>query len=143
MAGPAGSPGRGGRVRTATVTLQAAAIAAMLGLLGLAAALPAAGQPLPAPAGVAASSDHAAYLQRVQVEMDGWRLKLHGMTDEAKATGQETVTAARSDLRAAWSKTEADARKLQTASTAGWDDAKSSFEQASQDLQHAWDKTLL
>ncbi len=143
MAGAAGSPRRGGRSRSATATRQVAAIAAMLGLLALAAALPAAGQPLPAPAGAVASSDHAAYLQRVQVEMDGWRLKLHGMADQAEATGQETATAAKSDLRAAWSKTEADARSLQTASAAGWDDAKSSFEQASQDLQHAWDKTLL
>lgn len=143
MAGGAGGPRRAGGARTATATLQAAAVAAMLGLLARAAALPAAGQPLPAPAGAVPSSDHAVYLQRVQAEMDGWRLKLHGMADEADATGQETATAARSDLRAAWSKTKTDARNLETASAAGWSDAKSSFEQASLDLQHAWDKTLL
>ncbi len=143
MAGAAGGPRRAGRARSATATLQAAAVTAMLGLLALAAALPAAGQPLPTAASAVPSSDHAAYLQRVQAEMDGWRLKLHGMADQAEATGQETATAAKSDLRAAWSKTEADARNLETASAAGWDDAKSSFEQASQNLQHAWDRTLL
>ena len=142
MAGAAGGPQRSGRAKSATATRQVAAIAAMLGLLGLLAALPAAGQPLPATA-AAADPDHAAYLQRVQGEMDGWRLKLHGMADQAEATGQDTATAAKADLRDAWSKTDADARNLQTASAAGWDDAKSSFEQASQDLQHAWDKTLL
>ena len=118
------------------------AAAGMLGLLALA-ALPAAGQAVSPPVAASPASDHGAYLQRVQAEMDGWRLKLHGMADQAEATGQETATAAKADLRAAWSRTEADARTLQTASAAGWDEAKSSFEQASQDLQHAWDRTLL
>lgn len=143
MAGAAGGPGRAGRARSATATLHAATVAAMLGLLALAAALPAAGQLLPAPAGAVPSSDHAVYLERVQAQMDGWRLKLHGMADQAEATGQETATAAKSDLRAAWSKTETDARNLASATAAGWDNAKSSFERASQDLQHAWDRTLL
>ena len=115
----------------------------MLGLLGVAAAWPAAGQPAPHSPVASVPSDHTAYLQRVQAEMDGWRLRLHGMADQAQATGQETATAARADLRAAWSRTEAGASKLQAATAAGWDDAKSSFEQASQELQHAWDRTLL
>ena len=129
------------RSHAAAAPLHVAATAAMLGLLAVAAAMPAAGQPVPPSA--TAPSDHAVYLQRVQAAMDGWRLKLHGMADQTEATGQETATAARSDLRAAWSRTEADARSLQTASAAGWDDAKSSFEHASEELQHAWDKTLL
>ena len=135
-----------GRSRTAALWAAApgvVAAAGMLGLLALAAALPAAGQPIPPSAGASTPSDHTAYLQRVQAEMDGWRLKLHGMADEAEATGQETATTAKTDLRVAWRKTEAGARNLQTASAAGWDDAKSSFERASEDLQHAWDKTLL
>ena len=142
MIGAAGGRRRRGRARNAAATRRLVATAAMLGLLGLATASPAVGQPRPAAAG-AVATDHAAYLQRVQAEMDDWRLKLHGMADQAEATGQDTATAAKSDLRAAWSKTEADARSLQTAPAAGWDDAKSSFEQASQDLQHAWDRTLL
>ena len=134
-----------GRSRTAAPWGAAPGIMAAAGMLGLLAlaALPAAGQPASPPAVASPAPDRDAYLQRVQAEMDGWRLRLHGMADQAEATGQETATAARSDLRAAWSRTEAGARTLQTASTAGWDDAKSSFEQASQDLQHAWDKTLL
>ena len=143
-------PGRAsGRSRTAALWIAApglSAAAGLLALLALAAALPAAGQPAPSStvaSTVASPSDHDAYLQRVQAEMDGWRLKLHGMADQAQATGQETATAAKADLRAAWSRTEAGASKLQTATAAGWDDARSSFEQASQDLQHAWDRTLL
>ncbi len=131
------------RGHAAAAPLHVAATAAMLGLLAVTAAMPAAGQPAPPSASATAPSDHAVYLQRVQAAMDGWRLKLHGMADQTEATGQETATAARSDLRAAWSRTEADARSLQTASAAGWDDAKSSFEHASEELQHAWDKTLL
>ncbi len=151
LGGPTlGSPRHAGRARghAGTATLHVAATMAMLGLLAVAAAMPAAGQPVPPSAGVTAPSDRAVYLQRVQAEMDGWRLKLHGMADQAEATGQETATAAKSDLRAAWSRTEAGARSLQTASAAGWDaagwdDARSSFERASEELQHAWDKTLL
>lgn len=135
-----------GRVRAAVPRIAAPAIAAAaaaFGLLAVAAAIPAAGQPA-APSTVASpASDRGAYLQRVQAEMDGWRLKMSGMADQAEATGQETATAAKSDLRAAWSRTEEGARNLQTASAAGWNDAKSSFERASQDLQQAWDKTLL
>ena len=140
-------PGRpGSRSRTAALWIAAPgtlAAAGLLALLALAAALPAAGQPALSSTVASVPSDHDVYLQRVQAEMDGWRLRLHGMADQAEATGQETATAARSDLRAAWSRTEADARTLQTASAAGWEDAKSSFEQASQDLRHAWDRTLL
>ena len=145
--GDARHPGRaGGRSRAAAPWIAAPGIiaaVAMLGLLAAAATWPAAGQPAPHSIVASVPSDHTAYLQRVQAEMDGWRLKLHGMADQAQATGQETATAARADLRAAWSRTEAGASKLQTATAAGWDDAKSSFEQASQELQHAWDRTLL
>ena len=144
--GGGGRPGRArGRSGAAALWIAAPgllAAAGLLALLALAAALPAAGQPAPSST-VASPSDHDAYLQRVQAEMDGWRLKLHGLADQAQATGQETATTAKADLRTAWSRTEAGASKLQTATAAGWDDAKSSFEQASQDLQHAWDRTLL
>ncbi len=139
--GCARSPSRTAALWAAAPGIVAAA--GLLGVLALAAALPAAGQPVSPSTVTSLPSDHDAYLQRVQAEMDGWRLKLRGMADEADATGQETATAARSDLRAAWRKTETGASRLQTATAAGWGDAKSSFEQASQDLQRAWDKTLL
>jgi hypothetical protein len=121
----------------------AAATAALLGLLGLAGPLPAAGQPAPTPASPAATSDRGAYLQRTQDEMAVWRMKMGGMADKAEATGQAAATTAEADLHVAWDKAQAGARNLQTATAAGWSDAKSSFEQASRDLQHAWDKSRL
>ena len=114
----------------------------MLGVFIAAGALPAAGQPA-APAATGDTPDRTTYLQRAEAEMDGWRLKLHGMEDKAEATGQVAATAAEADLRTAWNRTEVDARNLRTATATGWEDAKSSFEQASRDLQHAWAKSRL
>ena len=45
------------------------------------------------------------------------RMKMGGMTDKAEATG--TATAAETDLRSAWQRTEAGAGDPQAASTAG------------------------
>ncbi len=131
-----------GRSRAATVQAAGAALA-MLALLALAAALPAAGQTAPPAAGTSVPLDRGIYLQRMDVEMDTWRMKLHGMGDKAEATGQEAATAAETDLRAAWVRTEADARSLRTATAAEWGEAKSSFERASSNLSRAWDKTRL
>ncbi len=75
--------------------------------------------------------------------MSVWRMKMGGMTDKAEATGQATATAAETDLQSAWHRTEAGASNLQAASTSGWADAKSAYEQASRDLSLAWDKTRL
>lgn len=133
--------------RTGAVAVQAAGALAMLALLALAAALPAAGQPAPPAAGTSVPLDRpldrGAYLQRMDVELDTWRMKLHGMGEKAEATGQQASTAAETDLRAAWDRTEADARTLRTATTAEWGEAKASFERASGDLSRAWDKTRL
>ena len=142
MAPVPGDRGRAGR-RQRVAALWAMAGASMLASLLLAAPLPAAGQPAPLPAGSAAAPDRSAYLQRVQVEMDGWRMKLHGMTDKAEATGQVDATEAEANLRLAWDRTEVQARNLQTATAAGWESAKSSFEQSSLDLSHAWSKSRL
>ena len=114
----------------------------MLGVLTTAGALPVAGQPA-VPAAIGTTPDRTTYLQRAEDEMAGWRLKLHGMEDKAEATGQVTATAAEADVRTAWNRTEVAARNMRTATAVEWEDAKSSFEQASRDLQHAWDKSRL
>lgn len=103
---------------------------------------PAAGQAA-APPAMAAAPDRGSYLQRAEAELDGWRMKLDGMEDKAEATGQAAATAAEADLRTAWVRTEAGARTLRTATAAEWGEAKSSYEQASRDLQRAWDKSRL
>ncbi len=129
--------------RTGAVAMQVAGTLMMLILLALAPALPAAGQPAPPPSGTSAPPDRGAYLQRMDAEMDAWRLKLHSMTEKAKAAGQQAATAAEVDLRAAWNRTEVDASTLRTASAAKWNDAKSAFERASVALSRAWDKSRL
>lgn len=128
--------------RTGAAALRPAAMGIMLWVLMAAGALSAVGQPL-APGVIGTVPDRSTYLQGAEVEMDGWRLKLHGMEDKAEATGQVAATASEADLRVAWNRTEADARNLRTATAAGWEEAKFLFEQASRDLQHAWDKSRI
>lgn len=121
--------------------MQVAGTVMMLALLALAAALPAAGQPTPPASGTSVPSDRGAYLERMDAEMDTWRLKLHGMTEKAEAAGKQAAIAAEADLRTAWDRTEANARTLRTATAAKWDDAKSAFERASNALSRAWDES--
>jgi hypothetical protein len=128
--------------RARSAILRQASAVATLGVFMAVGVLPTPGQTA-APTAIAAAPDRTTYLQRAEVEMDGWRLKLHGMEDKAEATGQVAATAAEADLRTAWNRAEADARNLRTATAAGWEEAKSSFEQTSRDLQRAWDRSRL
>lgn len=123
----------------AALLWRAAVVVSMLVALGVP---PAAGQAA-APPGMAAAPNRGSYLQRAEAELDGWRMRLDGMEDKAEATGQAAATAAEADLRTAWVRTEAGARNLRTATAAEWDEARSSYEQASRDLQRAWDKSRL
>jgi hypothetical protein len=54
--------------------------------------------------------------------------------------GNRKANAAENELKAAWTKVEAEQHKLQSASAEGWESAKISFEKASHDLKEAWDK---
>jgi hypothetical protein len=72
--------------------------------------------------------------------MQEWQRKLHDFSEKAKANGQKAGKAAENGLTAAWAKTEAEARRLQSASADGWESAKSSYEKASHELADAWDK---
>ena len=127
----------------ADAAMQVAGTLMVLAFLALATALPAAGQPAPPTSTTNVPPDRGTYLQRMDAEMETWRVKLHGMGEKAEATGQQAATVAEADLRAAWSRTEADASALRTASAAKWDDAKSAFERASVALSRAWDKSRL
>jgi len=122
------------------------ALAASATLL-LMAALPAAGQSTAprasgAPTQLSAESDFGAkkdeYVRRSKAEMEEWRLKIHDFGETAEAKGHEASADAKAGLQTAWEKTEAESRKLETASADGWDNAKSSFEHASQDLKDRW-----
>lgn len=117
------------------------ALAAVVGLLALGAGPSAVAQPAAAVA--LAPADRGAYLDRVDAEMGRWRLKMDGMAEKAKAMDQAAATAAEAELADAWRHVEARATTLKTATDAEWSEARSAFEQASQDLARAWDKTRL
>jgi hypothetical protein len=96
------------------------------------------------PIQLAASSDSTidrdTYAQKARDDLHEWQQKLHDFGEKAKAKGQEEGNKTRNELNAAWTKADAEQRKLQSASAEGWDSAKSSFERASHDLKDVWDK---
>ena len=91
-------------------------------------------------AGGESTVDRDTYTQKARDAMHEWQQKLHDFSEQAKAKGQEEGKAAENELKAAWTIAEAAQRKLETASTEGWDSAKTSFEKASHDLKEVWDK---
>ena len=123
-------------------------------LLLLIAALPAAGQTPAAqstspqasgtPTRLTAEGDFGAkkdeYVRKSKDEMQTWQERVHDFGETAEAKGDEANAAAKSDLRKAWADTEAQSRKLETASADGWEGAKASFEKASQNLKDTWHK---
>jgi hypothetical protein len=100
--------------------------------------------PSGAPIRLAASGDSSAdrdtYAQKARDEIQEWQRKIHAFSKKAAAKGEEAGYVAENDLNKAWAKTEAASRKLQTASTEGWESAKTSYEKASRELAVAWDK---
>jgi hypothetical protein len=117
----------------------------LVGPLLLGGVLPAAaGQSISAdtPVRMAASGDSTAdrdtYTQRARDDVQEWQRRLHDFSEKAKTDGQKDAAAAEHDLNEAWTKTEAEAHKLQTASAEDWERAKISYEKASQELADAW-----
>ncbi len=86
------------------------------------------------------TADRDTYARTARDHMRDWRHKLQDFGEKAKAKGQKEGDAAEKDLNAAWIKTEAESRKLQTASIEGWESAKISFEKASRELADAWNR---
>ena len=91
-------------------------------------------------AGGDSTADRDTYTQKARDAMHEWQQKLHDFSEKAKAKGQEEGNAAENELKAAWTKAEAEQHKLETASAEGWESAKISFEKASHDLKEVWDK---
>jgi hypothetical protein len=127
--------------------LTAAIVFTPLMLIGASPAL--AGQPvslLPSNAPVrlaadtASTTDHDTYMQRAKDELQEWQRKLHDFSEQAKAKGQTASDSTGNELNEAWNKTEAASHRLQTASADGWENAKISFEKASNNLADAWHK---
>ena len=93
---------------------------------------------------LAAADDSTAnggtYTWKSRDEMQEWRQKLDVFSEKTKAEGQKAGAAAANALNAVWTKTQTEARKLQIASTEGWESAKISFPKSSRELSDAWDK---
>ena len=85
------------------------------------------------------TGDRDTYIQEARDEMQEWQRKLHDFSEKAKAKGQAAGNATEIDLNKAWTRAEAEARKLPTAGAEGWKSAKTSFEKASRELANAWD----
>jgi hypothetical protein len=120
---------------------------AVIGPLMLMGALPAAagrsmtyGAPIQLAAAGDSSLDRDTYEKRARDDVQEWRQKLSKFSEKAKVKGQEEGTAVESDLNKAWAKTEAEAQKLQTATTEDWQSAKVSYESAAHELAVDWDK---
>jgi hypothetical protein len=100
--------------------------------------------PSGAPIQSAATSDSAAsrdtYVQKAREDLQEWQQKLHDFSEKAQAKAQKDGDEAEKGLNAAWAKTEAEGHKLQDATGEGWENAKISYENASRELAHAWDK---
>jgi F0F1-type ATP synthase membrane subunit b/b' len=85
-----------------------------------------------------ATKDH--YLQKAQDTLDEWRRKLNEGADKAADQTRSASNTAEVDLRTAWQKTQAEAKRLSAASADQWERAKSSFEHASADLKDSWNR---
>ncbi len=121
------------------------AVSIVIGPLMLIGTLPAvAGQPSPSGTqiqmadGGNSTTDRDTYIQKAQGDMRQWRKKLHDLSENVKAKGQQAGNTAENGLHAAWTKTQAEAQKLQTATVEGWESAKVSYEKASHELADAW-----
>jgi hypothetical protein len=117
--------------------------AIMIGPLMLIGALPASGQ---SPAvrsavpGNDANADRQSYARRAQDDMLLWRERLEALNSTLSAGRSKGLNSAEKDLDAAWTASEVEARRLQTAGAADWALAKQAYEKASRDLAVAWDR---
>jgi hypothetical protein len=136
-----------GRVTQKEVAMRILFASIVFGPLMLFGALPAAagqsissGTPIQLAAAGDSTADRDTYTQKARDDMHEWQQKLRDFGAKAKAKGNEEDDAARNELNAAWTKADAEQRKLRSASAEGWDSAKISFEKASHDLKEVWDK---
>jgi hypothetical protein len=95
---------------------------------------------LAADSDAARPADRDTYSQNAKDQMTSWQQKVHDFNAQAAAKGKEVGDATDDGLNKAWAKTQAASARLQSAGDDGWQDAKSSFERASQSLADTWHK---
>jgi uncharacterized membrane protein YhiD involved in acid resistance len=130
--------------------LPGATVTGTLLLVAMVGALPAAGQsiqPTPSASSVKMASvstaDRDNYVQKAREEMQQWQLKLQDLGEKARTKATEANIAAQKDFNQAWTEADAASQKLETASSADWESAKSSFKRASQKLATVWQKIIV
>jgi hypothetical protein len=118
-----------------------------IGMLAVAGASPAAAQSKPATnqgtsVGMSTTRDAAAernsYTQRAQDEVRVWERKLHDFDGKAEVKATDAKASASKDIDDAWAQTKTAFASLETAGEKDWDNAKASFQTASDKLAVAW-----
>jgi len=129
--------------------LPTATVTSTLLLVAMAGALPAAAQSIqPTPSASSAqmasvsTADRESYVQKAREEMQQWQLKLQDLSEKARTKATEANIAAQKDFNQAWTEADTASQKLETASAADWESAKSSFNKASQKLAAVWQKII-
>jgi antitoxin component HigA of HigAB toxin-antitoxin module len=85
-------------------------------------------------------AEHKTYAQQARDGLDVWRGKLNDFGASAKADAKGTRQAATEDLNKAWVKANEALARLEVASTADWESAKTAFGKASDELATSWTK---
>jgi len=85
-----------------------------------------------------AADDRETFSQKAHDDMQEWRRTLREFSDKADAIGKKANTEAEVDLNKAWTKAETACNKLRAAGVEGWENARASYERASDDLIEAW-----
>jgi uncharacterized membrane protein YhiD involved in acid resistance len=129
--------------------LPAATVTSTLLLVAMAGTLPAAAQPIQHTSSASSvqmasvsTADRDSYVQKAREEMQQWHLKLQDLGEKARTKATEANIAAHKDFNQAWTEADAASQKLETAGTADWESAKSSFKKASQKLAAVWQKII-
>jgi hypothetical protein len=90
--------------------------------------------------GSGSSTDRDTYTQKARSDIRDWQQRLTAFGENAKAKGQQADNATENALTTAWARTQVSARRLQTATSEGWQSAKASYEKASDELADAWNR---
>nr|WP_294507909.1 hypothetical protein [uncultured Rhodopila sp.] len=122
-------------MRTAAASLTAVAMLFCLSPAALA-------QPAPPDTHIAvlAAGQRESYIVKSEAELEEWQVRLLRFCDEAKAQARADTAATRNELLTALEKAEAGASRLQSAGAESWDDARTSYEKATSELEVAWGK---
>lgn len=79
-----------------------------------------------------------AYMQKAKTEFRSWQDRMHEWADAAKEKSADISEDTRKRLDQAWADVKDNWNMLQAAAPAGWDKARTAYEQASQRLKSAW-----